>query len=179
MAIFFVGMAMLTANLRHSHQFRAQLHNGFWMWKFLLIAGLFIGLYVGIAFNGTSETFLEIWKWIALIFGTLFIFWQMTVFINFAYEWGKSWAQAAERSSSKTGMLLQYDIGRNHTKQKSILMFGQRRRQQNIIYKFRHMLLVLHHLVFFIYFNFGYNRRLRRLVLWVHSKSIRSGVWSM
>lgn len=108
MAIFFVGMAMLTANLRHSHQFRAQLHNGFWMWKFLLIAGLFIGLYVGIAFNGTSETFLEIWKWIALIFGTLFIFWQMTVFINFAYEWGKSWAQAAERSSSKTGTCCWY-----------------------------------------------------------------------
>jgi len=108
MAIFFVMMAMATANLRHSHQFRATLHNGFWLWKFLIISGLFVGLYVGIAYNGVSTSFLEIWKWIALIFGSLFIFWQMTVFVNFAYDWGKSWGQAAKRSPSKTGTCCWY-----------------------------------------------------------------------
>ena len=101
-------MAITTANLRHSHQFRAKVHNGFWFWKLILIAGLFVGLYVGIAFkqgNSKKEDFLEIWKWIALVFGTMFIFWQMTVFVNFAYEWGKSWAQAAQRSPEKKGRL--------------------------------------------------------------------------
>jgi len=103
LSIFFVLMAMLTANLRHSHQWRASLHNGFWFWKFAIISGLFIGLYTGIAMNGPEQSFLTIWKWIALFFGSIFIFWQMTVFVNFAYDWGKSWGQAAERSETNCG----------------------------------------------------------------------------
>ena len=82
---------------------RASLHNGFWFWKFVIVSGLFIGLYVGIAFDGPANSFLVTWKWIALFFGSIFIFWQMTVFVNFAYDWGKSWGQAAERSPTKGG----------------------------------------------------------------------------
>ena len=82
---------------------RASLHNGFWFWKFAIISGLFIGLYTGIAMNGPEQSFLTIWKWIALFFGSIFIFWQMTVFVNFAYDWGKSWGQAAERSETNCG----------------------------------------------------------------------------
>ena len=53
--------------------------------------------------NGPEQSFLTIWKWIALFFGSIFIFWQMTVFVNFAYDWGKSWGQAAERSETNCG----------------------------------------------------------------------------
>ena len=101
--IFFVLMAMLTANLRHSHQFRAKIHNGFWFWKFLFIIVLFAGLFVGIVYTGLADPFLNAFQWIALVFGSMFIFWKMTLFINFAYDWGKTWAQAAKRSNTKSG----------------------------------------------------------------------------
>ena len=100
MSIFFITMAALTSNIKSSVQRRAKIHNGFWAWKFLIISGLFVGLIKGI---GSNEDFLEIWKWIALGFGTLFIFWQMTVFVNFAYDWGRSWADAAHRSPKRAG----------------------------------------------------------------------------
>jgi hypothetical protein len=107
LAIFFIIMAALTSNLRHSRQFRGKIHNGFWFWKMAIILGVFIGLYIGLAYNGSNTRFLEVWKWIALVFGTFFIFWQMTVFVNFAYDWGKTWHGAAQRSESKAGKLIQ------------------------------------------------------------------------
>ena len=97
---------MLTANLRHSHQLRAKIHNGFWIWKFLFIIILFALLFVGIVYKGYSDDFLKTYQWIALICGSMFIFWNMTVFVNFAYEWGKTWADAAKRSETKKGKIL-------------------------------------------------------------------------
>ena len=97
---------MLTANLRHSHQFRAKIHNGFWFWKFLFIIVLFIGLFYGIVDNGASDDFLNIFQWIGLICGSMFIFWNMTIFVGFAYDWGITWAQAADRSKTKSGNIL-------------------------------------------------------------------------
>lgn len=96
-------MAILTINLRHSKQFRAKIHNGFWIWKILLLLGLLATVLFTIdgQQDGDTSDFITYWKWIALGFGSLFIVWQTIVLVKFSYTWSSTWYRAAIESNSK------------------------------------------------------------------------------
>ena len=96
-------MAIITINLRHSKQFRAKIHNGFWMWKILLLLGLLATVLFTIdgQQDGATSDFITYWKWIALGFGSLFIVWQTIVLVKFSYTWSSTWYRAAIESNSK------------------------------------------------------------------------------
>lgn len=42
---FFFVMALITISVNNSRGFRARLHNGFWIWKFLSLIGIAVGMF--------------------------------------------------------------------------------------------------------------------------------------
>ena len=62
----------------------------------MLNVGLIIGLLMSLSVQ--SEVFVNVWKWIGLVFGSLFVIWQTVVLVRFAYEWSKSWYKALKEA---------------------------------------------------------------------------------
>ena len=48
-----------------------------------------------------SETFINVWKWIGLVFGSLFVIWQTVVLVRFAYQWSTSWYKAMKTATNE------------------------------------------------------------------------------
>ena len=105
MTLFHLFMAVLTLKVKHSHQKRAQIHNGFWLLKYLAI----LGIYCLFLFNSgksllnpnKDEGFIYSWMYIGLAFASLFIVWKMIVLVNLANHWSTSWYRASLETPSK------------------------------------------------------------------------------
>ena len=94
-AVFFTTMGLLTFGVKRSSQFRGKIHNGFWLWKLVALIGILIGMIFAIQ-KVEEDLFLFWWKNIGLVTGSMFVCWQMYVFIKFAATWSKSWYIASE-----------------------------------------------------------------------------------
>lgn len=88
-------MGLLTFGVKRSSQFRGKIHNGFWLWKLIALIGILIGMIFAIQ-KVEEDLFLFWWKNIGLVTGSMFVCWQMYVFIKFAATWSKSWYIASE-----------------------------------------------------------------------------------
>jgi len=83
---FFFLMSLLTLGIRTSSNWRASIHNGFWIWKFLALIAICIGV-----FSIPDENighFQIVWMWMALIGGIAFILIQLWLLVYFARSLG-------------------------------------------------------------------------------------------
>ncbi|PWA19750.1 hypothetical protein CCH79_00006940 [Gambusia affinis] len=92
MACFFLFFSIFTLRINSSTGCRAAIHNGFWLLKFILLAGCCTGAF----FIPQQETFLEVWRYIGAAGGAIFLLIQLMLLVEFAHRWNTNWSSGVE-----------------------------------------------------------------------------------
>lgn len=96
LSLFFFVFSVVMINVKSSADLRAGIHNGFWFFKILAIAGLMVG-----AFFIRDPQFLYVWRLFGLIGALLFILLQLILLVDFAHSWNEKWVGGYEETGNK------------------------------------------------------------------------------
>ncbi|XP_010778379.1 serine incorporator 5 [Notothenia coriiceps] len=88
MACFFLFFAIFTIRIHNSTGWRAAVHNGFWLVKFIVLVACCVGGF----FIPNEEVFLEAWRYIGAAGGFIFLLIQLVLLVKFAHRWNTNWS---------------------------------------------------------------------------------------
>ncbi|XP_076126767.1 serine incorporator 5 [Alosa pseudoharengus] len=92
MACFFFLFCIFTIRVQSSTGCRAAIHNGFWFFKFLALLGCCAGGF----FLPNQDTFLEVWRYVGAVGGSIFLFIQLMLLVEFAHRWNQNWTSGVK-----------------------------------------------------------------------------------
>ncbi|VDN06209.1 unnamed protein product [Thelazia callipaeda] len=96
MAIFFFLFMVLMLGVKSSGDLRSRIQNGFWFFKYLIMAVTIVGL-----FYVSSENISSPLMWIGLIGGFLFILLQLILIVDFSHSLAEGWMEKYEEDESR------------------------------------------------------------------------------
>lgn len=96
MASFFLIMMLLMIGVSSSKDPRSAIQNGFWFFKYLLLAGLVTGF-----FFIRSENISTPLMWIGMLGGFMFILIQLILIVDFSHGLAESWVDTYEENDSR------------------------------------------------------------------------------
>ncbi|CAH1802927.1 unnamed protein product [Owenia fusiformis] len=88
---FHILLAIITFWVTTSAGWRGGIHNGYWLFKFLILGGFVAG-----AFFIPGGTFSGVWLYVGMAGGFLFIILQLIVLVDFSYQWNGKWLDNAK-----------------------------------------------------------------------------------
>eukprot|EP01087_Luapelamoeba_hula_P021513 TRINITY_DN753_c0_g1_i1.p1 TRINITY_DN753_c0_g1~~TRINITY_DN753_c0_g1_i1.p1 ORF type:complete len:442 (+),score=52.13 TRINITY_DN753_c0_g1_i1:54-1379(+) len=94
MTLFHLIFAVFMIRVKNSSDFRANIQDGWWSLKFLVIAGLVVVAYV------IPNVFFVYFGWIALFGAAIFIIIQLMLLVDFAYTWANAWIANYDETES-------------------------------------------------------------------------------
>ena len=97
MALFHFCLALLTFHVENSRQWRAKIHNGFWLWKYLVTIAIFCTFIFNKSTLNTTKKdgLVYTWMYAGLVFASLFVIWKTIVLVHVAHQWSASWYRAS------------------------------------------------------------------------------------
>ncbi|NP_001085879.1 serine incorporator 3 L homeolog precursor [Xenopus laevis] len=107
MTMFFLAMSIFMLGVKTSKDPRAAIHNGFWFFKVLALAGIMVG-----AFYIPEGHFTSAWFWIGVCGACCFIVFQLILLVDFAHSLNENWVERMEEGNSKCwyAVLLSFTI---------------------------------------------------------------------
>uniref|UniRef100_A0A8R1DVJ3 Serine incorporator n=1 Tax=Caenorhabditis japonica TaxID=281687 RepID=A0A8R1DVJ3_CAEJA len=95
-ATFFFLFMLMMFGVKDSNDKRSSIQNGFWFFKYLILAGLIVGF-----FFIRSESLATPLMYLGLIGGFMFILIQLILIVDFAHGVAESWVEAYEEDDSR------------------------------------------------------------------------------
>ena len=95
---FFFVMALVTIGLKKSGSIRANIHNGAWIWKFLILIGIGVGVFS--IPKERIDHFQLVWMYVALVGAVAFILIQLWLLVFFARSLGNKIDSQIEQGGS-------------------------------------------------------------------------------
>lgn len=95
-AAFFGIFTVLMLGVKSSKDGRSVIQNGFWFFKYILLAGLIVGF-----FFIRSESLSTPLMWIGMIGAFLFILIQLILIVDFAHGLAENWVESYESNDSR------------------------------------------------------------------------------
>ncbi|XP_064620286.1 serine incorporator 5-like [Lineus longissimus] len=93
--VFHVIMCFLTICVKSGEGCRGGLHNGYWFVKFIIL-----GLFCAAAFFiPNRKAFSQIWLYVGMAGGAIFIAIQLILLVDFAYVWNARWNHKGRKGS--------------------------------------------------------------------------------
>ncbi|XP_077378902.1 serine incorporator 5 [Festucalex cinctus] len=92
MACFFFIFSIFTIGVNNSTGWRAAIHNGFWLPKFIVLVASCAGGF----FIPQKEIFLEVWRYIGAAGGFIFLLIQLMLLVEFAHRWNTNWSSGVK-----------------------------------------------------------------------------------
>ncbi|KAL4227583.1 Serine incorporator 5 [Mactra antiquata] len=84
---FYFLLLLLTVCVPNSNHWRGHIHNGYWLFKFVLLLGFSAGSFF------IPMDFSIYWMYIGMVGGSLFIILQLILLVDFTHAWNASWVQ--------------------------------------------------------------------------------------
>ncbi|CAG2236607.1 unnamed protein product [Mytilus edulis] len=97
MVVYSFIMFITTLCVSSSAQCRGAWHNGFWLWKFLLLVGCCAG-----GFFVPSEYSIY-WMYFGMVGGFIFILLQLILLVDFSHSWNANWTGLKKNKKSMVG----------------------------------------------------------------------------
>ncbi|XP_067145254.1 serine incorporator 5-like isoform X2 [Centruroides vittatus] len=104
MASFFFSLAVLTIGVFTSQSWRAGVHNGMWLWKFLFLCGICYSIFL--LSPEMLNWFSKVWRYVGMSGAFLFIIIQLVLIVEFGRRWTCSWRSKAIDRGSKCWFVL-------------------------------------------------------------------------
>uniref|UniRef100_A0A8C4IBK0 Serine incorporator 5 n=1 Tax=Dicentrarchus labrax TaxID=13489 RepID=A0A8C4IBK0_DICLA len=92
MSCFFFLFSLFTIKVSNSTSWRAAIHNGFWLLKFIALVACCAGGF----FIPEQEIFLKVWRYVGAVGGFFFLLIQLMLLVEFAHRWNTNWSSGVK-----------------------------------------------------------------------------------
>ncbi|KAK2189574.1 hypothetical protein NP493_102g02034 [Ridgeia piscesae] len=98
MVVFHGVLMILTLGVSTSGSWRASLHNGYWLFKVIILLGICAASF----YIPTFENYSLVWMYVGMVGGFLFIVLQLVLLVDFAHSWNSRWHGRAQSDNGSS-----------------------------------------------------------------------------
>ncbi|KAH3839157.1 serine incorporator 5-like [Dreissena polymorpha] len=95
---FHLILMVVTICVPNSNHWRGHIHNGYWLFKIILL----IGLCAGAFFIPYFHEFAQYWMYVGMVGGFIFILFQLLLLVDFTHAWNANWVNLDEDGKKST-----------------------------------------------------------------------------
>ncbi|XP_045216794.2 serine incorporator 5-like isoform X2 [Mercenaria mercenaria] len=96
MVVFSLLLMLVTVCVPNSNQWRGHIHNGYWLFKLILLLGCCAGAFF------IPNGFSIYWMYVGMAGGFIFILLQLILIVDFTHAWNAKWMQLDSQTGKKS-----------------------------------------------------------------------------